>query len=472
MPFNFSLPLLLALMGAAVLAFILGLMVSLTRSVRLQAELKAGAQKNTELLSANTQLQQQADKLAAENSALSAKLSELNTALRLKDELMQKQQELQVSTARELEERLNNLGERMLMQRAADLDKIGREQLRQTVGPLTEELKHFRDLIALSQKIGSEQAGALKTELLKLQQAQQSLTKQADALTRALTSGAKTQGLWGEHQLELCLDSAGLVLGRDYAREQVSRDSADGRGRPDVILFLPQKHCLIIDAKCSLTAYTRLQGAPDEQSRAAALKEHVLSVKAHIAELSAKRYDQYQGFNSPSFVFMFVPIDQALTAALQAAPELYQEAMLKSVYLVSPATLLPALKVTSNLWILATQNEKVRRIALEAQKIYRKLEGINEAFADVKRRHSMLQDSLSTLDARLCTGRGNLNVMLRNFAYKAPQELDGLDGEPELDPPAPAAAASAPEIAEQPQFEALSTRLPAGFRALPPQSSK
>lgn len=416
---------------------------SVNEQIRLKSELSARELKIAELLNEQQGLRSDIENLQLERNSLNARTAELSARLNAQQTLSEQIQKTEQSARQELEARLIQLGQRLLNERGEALNRQSKEQLQQTVGPLTEELKHFREQLTLSQKISSEQSGALRSELLKLQQAQQSLTKQADDLTRALTSGAKAQGLWGEHQLELCLDSAGLRLNEEYAREVVSPEQGEN-GRPDVIVFLPQKHCLIIDAKCSLTDYTRFICADDKQERARALKDHLTSLRRHVDELGAKRYDTYAGFNSPSFVFMFVPIDNALTEGFLADPELYTYASLKNVYLVSPSTLMPALKVTANLWIIATQNDKVRRIALQAQKIYKKLEGINEAFADVKRRQEQLHGSISALDTKLCSGRGNLNTMLQSFAYKAPQSLgimkanteDQDPEEPELDPPA------------------------------------
>ncbi|MBU3827496.1 MAG: DNA recombination protein RmuC [Candidatus Anaerobiospirillum merdipullorum] len=400
---------------------------NINEQITLKTALNAREVKLAELINEQHSLQQSFDKLQQEKNLLTADKAALVAQLQAQKSLQAESSRREEVARHELEARLQQWGQKMLQERGVALNKQSAEQLNNVVGPLTEELKQFRSQLTLNQKIQSEQAGSLKTELTKLQQAQQSLSKQADDLTKALTAGAKAQGLWGEHQLELCLDSAGLKLNETYAREVVSKESGEN-GRPDVIVYLPRKHCLIIDAKCSLTDYARYMAADANPSeKLAALKAHVASIKRHINELSKKRYDSYLGFNSPSFVFMFVPIDGALSEAYLQDKELYQYAALNNVYLVSPSTLIPALKVAANLWIIATQNDKVRQIAAQAQKIYQKLELINEAFAEVRQRQTSLQNSLDKLDTRLCSGKGNLNTMLKNFAYQAPQELQALD---------------------------------------------
>lgn len=403
----------------------------LTDFIKVKSELTAAQLRISELLNTEQSLKVSNEQLINGRTELLQQNAEQQARLDAQQKLMQQLQEREALARAELEQRLTALGERMLKERGEALNKTGSEQLKNTVGPLTQELKAFRDALTLSQKLSSEQAGSMKTELQKLQQAQLNLSKQADDLTRALTAGGKSQGMWGEHQLELCLNNAGLVEERDYVREY-SMDTDDQRARPDAVLFLPNKHCLIIDAKCSLTAYTKAVAAETDKERGDFLKQHLNSVRAHIDELSKKQYESFASLNSPSFVFMFVPIDQALTCALQSDEDLYNYAAQKNVYLVSPSTLLPALRVTSNLWLLASQNEKVREIALQAQRIYKKLELVNEAFEDVLKSENTLQKSLNTMQTRLNAGRGNLTNMLSTFAYKAPRALQAAGVDLEL----------------------------------------
>lgn len=399
--------------------------------IKAQSDLNAAQTRVAELLNESQGLRQNQEALLQDRTRLLQECAEYKARLEAQARLMQASAEREEIARSELEQRLTTLGEKMLKERGEALNKSSQVQLQQAVGPLAAELKSFRDAMTLSQKISAEQSGSLKTELQKMQQAQLTLSQQAEDLTRALSAGGKSQGMWGEHQLELCLDAAGLQQGRDYERE-VSVEAVDQKARPDVVLYLPDHHCLIIDAKCSLTAYSRAFAAAGSKERDEALRAHVASVKAHIDELSKKSYENFANFNSPSFVFMFVPIDRALSDATTQDPELYNYAAQKNVYLVSPSTLLPALRVTSNLWLLASQNEKVREIALQAQRIYAKLEGVNEAFEAVLKSEGTLQKSLNQLQNRLNSGRGNLTSQLSSFAYKAPRSLQSAGVEIDL----------------------------------------
>ena len=96
---------------------------------------------------------------------------------------------------------------------------------------------------------------------------------------------------------------------------------ADGRlQQPDVIIHLPDKKHLIIDAKVSLTAYEQLTHA-EPQDQLNLLKQHIDSISRHISQLSEKHYQGNGQLDSPDFVMLFMPIEAAFSEALKAKPE-------------------------------------------------------------------------------------------------------------------------------------------------------
>ena len=355
------------------------------------------------------------------NAALKAENLALKTALDHTRTSLETEREAQSAANRSLEERLKLFSEEMLRQRSAELNLSSREEFERAVTPLKNELEQFRSLILKTQQSSSEQSGALKTELLKLHATHVAVSERTEELISALRGGRKSQGMWGEHQLELCLEAAGLTEGQDYLREVAGNRTLNERGRPDVIVRLPKDHCLIIDAKCSLTAYTDYVNAGDAAARGESMKRHLASLKAHIAELAAKRYDSYQSFNSPSFVFMFVPVDGALTEALSASPSLYAQAEKDGVYLVSPSPLIPALRVVAQLWVLSRQNEHIAAIAAEAESLYKKALTVSSYLERIKKNYHALGDSVDDLDRSLLSGKGNLLASLERFSTRAPR---------------------------------------------------
>jgi DNA recombination protein RmuC len=95
-------------------------------------------------------------------------------------------------------------------------------------------------------------------------------------------------------------------------------------------------------------------------------------VRGHIQGLSAKAYwDQFDA--SPDFVAMFVPLDSALAAALDRAPDLMTEAMDKRVVIVTPTTLFALCKAVVYGWRVEEQAANARLIADLGRELYKRI---------------------------------------------------------------------------------------------------
>lgn len=386
-------------------------------------ETKSSSEIITKLEKENKDLKAKVEELVAELTAKKSEIASLASEVNGLKTIQESEAKRFEEANKSLTDRLNTLGEKLLKERSESLQAANKENMLQIVNPLQKELSTFRELINSTQKSSSEQAGQLKNELKNLQQAQLTLEQQATNLSNALMQGSKTQGMWGEHQLELVLEAAGLRRNDGYVRELASTNEAGERGRVDVLIQLPQNQGIIIDSKCSLTAYTNYMTAENEGDTKAietAFKEHVDSVRKHIKELSVKNYPSYSEYGSPSFVFMFVPIDHALSIVLRKNPSLYDEAQKNNVYLVSPSSLLPALRIVANLWSLAHQGDRFTAIASKADKIFAKCVKICGDFENIKKHRDNLSKSIDAVNTSLCDGKGNLRRLLENFSKDAP----------------------------------------------------
>ncbi|MFV2393961.1 DNA recombination protein RmuC, partial [Escherichia coli] len=78
--------------------------------------------------------------------------------------------------------------------------------------------------------------------------------------------------------------------------------------------------------------------------RESALQEHIASVRNNIRLLGRKDYQQLPGLRPLDYVLMFIPVEPALLLALDRQPELITEALNNHIMLVSPTTLLGALR--------------------------------------------------------------------------------------------------------------------------------
>ncbi|WP_068877174.1 MULTISPECIES: DNA recombination protein RmuC [unclassified Phenylobacterium] len=250
-------------------------------------------------------------------------------------------------------------------------EQLAQARLEAQLKPVADTLQKFQEQVTAVEKQRAEEQGGLKEQIAQLMQASAATQDEARKLSAALRRGAGVQGRWGEQTLRNVLEAAGLS-GRFDFDEQTSTDTEEGRRRPDVTVRLPGGGLFVIDAKCSLNAFLELQEAAEDYARDAAGVRHVQSVRGHIQGLSAKAYwDQFQ--NSPDFVAMFVPLDSALAAALDRAPELMNDAMDRRVVIVTPSTLFALCKAVVYGWRVEEQAANAQKIADLGKELYKRI---------------------------------------------------------------------------------------------------
>lgn len=291
--------------------------------------------------------------------------------------------------------------------------------------PLKERIQSFEKRVEESYQNEARERFSLAKELERLQQLNLRLSDEATNLTRAL-KGQKTQGNWGELILERVLEHAGLEKGREY-QTQVSLKGPDGeRFQPDVLIMLPGDKQVVVDSKVSLTAYQQYVAAEDDGMGQAALKQHVLSLRNHVKGLAGKDYKRLEGLHSLDFVLLFVPIEAAFSAALQAEPNLFQEAFDRHIVIVSPTTLLATLRVIDSLWKQERQSQNAREIAERAGWLYDKFVLFIQDLDEVGNRLQQLDKAYSAARNKLTDGRGNLvsrTEQLRLLGARASKSL-------------------------------------------------
>lgn len=380
----------------------------------LQAELAALRRESEWLQAQRLEARERLDDLQAERDAQQAELRALSAAhasvsAELNEQQKTHQQRLDdLQGARdELRAQFAELAGKIFEEREKRFAESSHERLGQLLDPLKERIQSFEKRVEESYQNEARERFSLARELERLQQLNQRLGDEATNLTRAL-QGQKTQGNWGEMILERVLEHAGLQKGREY-HTQVSLKSADGeRFQPDVLIQLPGDKQVVVDAKVSLTAYQMLTRAQDEDSRTQALKQHVLSLRNHLKGLSLKDYQRLEGLQSLDFVLLFVPIEAAFAAALQADPELFQEAYGKHVVIVSPTTLLATLRVIDSLWRQERQSQNAREIAERAGALYDKFVAFIQDLDEIGSRLQQLDRAYLGARNKLTDGRGNL----------------------------------------------------------------
>ena len=336
-----------------------------------------------------------------------------------------------------LSENFERLAGKIFEDRSEKLSELNTKQMDTLLKPLGEKLTEFRNTVEKANKQETVQHEVMKEKIGDLEKLNERLHQDATNLSRALTTNVKAQGNWGELQLERLLELSGLQKGVGYSTQYSVTTEGGQRIQPDLVLHLPESKSIVLDSKVSLVAWTRYMSIEDgtsenagenrDEKRAAALKEHIQSLRQHVKSLGEKRYAEIPELNSLDFVLMFVPIEAALIAALQADPELAEFGLRNKVALLSPTNFLATMRTVASLWSVHKQNTNAREIARRAGLLYDKFAGFIENLQGVGERLRQAQLSYDDAFSQLSTGAGNLlrqTDMLRELGARNTKELE------------------------------------------------
>ncbi|TOM87111.1 DNA recombination protein RmuC [Vibrio parahaemolyticus] len=314
-----------------------------------------------------------------------------------------------------LKQQFEHLANQLFEEKTAKVDLQNRQSLEGLLSPLKEQLEGFKKQVNDSFSQEAKERHTLVHELKNLQRLNEQMTREAVNLTQALKGDNKQQGNWGEVVLARVLAESGLREGHEYETQVNLQSEAGKRYQPDVIVHLPQNKQVVVDSKMALVAYERYFNAETDDERDRALNAHLTALRAHIKGLSMKDYHKLKGIQSLDYVLMFIPVEPAFQVAIQADPSLIKDAMEQNIILVSPTTLLVALRTIDNLWRNERQNENAKLIAQRATKLYDKLrlfiddmEGLGGA---LDRANQTYQGAMN----KLATGRGNVIRQAESF---------------------------------------------------------
>lgn len=307
-----------------------------------------------------------------------------------------------------LKTQFENLAGRIFDERSRQFTEHNKASLDHIVMPLREQLGEFKQRIETVYDNENKDRISLREEIVSLRRDTAQMNQEALNLTRALKGDKKAQGNWGEMILEKVLEQSGLRKGIEYETQGAFRDGDNRLFKPDVIIRLPEDKDIIIDAKVSLLAYERYCSSEDDQERTLALKQHTEAVRDHIKSLSHKNYSGLKGLRSLDFVLLFMPIEPAFIAAVQADERLFSDALEHKIVIITPTTLLATLRTIENIWRYERQNENARAIADKAGIVYDKIRGFVDDLDKLGRQLSTVNATYDGVMNKLTRGNGNL----------------------------------------------------------------
>lgn len=218
----------------------------------------------------------------------------------------------------------------------AELDER-RKAVERMVKPIGETLKKTEErLLRLDEQVhGSKSAS-------------EALRQETARLVTALRE-PHVRGRYGEIQLQRVAELAGMSEHCDFTTQSETTDAEGKALRPDMVVHLPERCEVVVDAKTNIFAYLEALEAETTEQAEACLDRFARHVAEQAQKLARKGYwSRYDG--SPEFVVMFVPGDQFVDAALARRPDLLESAASAGVIIASPTTLIGLLRAVEVGW--------------------------------------------------------------------------------------------------------------------------
>jgi len=326
---------------------------------------------------------------------------------------------------------LELLSNRIFEEKTGKFKEIGTTAIAELVTPVRENLERLQKALTESERNDAMREQSLKEALERVAQINGRLGDQADHLARALHGDNKIVGDFGEILLERLLEFSGLRNGVHFVEQGAGLGLKDDSGRhlkPDVVIFLPENRCLVVDSKTSLASWTDAQ-SDDPATRATALESLARSVRAHVSDLASKPYTESlatSGKVTVDFKFLFVPIESAFQACLATDPRIYADAFAQRVILTSPTTLLAVLTTVTHTWKQWELGRNAARIGERANLLLGKLHDFLASMEQVGSHLDKARASFDEARMRLSQGRGNLvgqALKLRELGAKSDKIL-------------------------------------------------
>lgn len=276
------------------------------------------------------------------------------------------------------------------------------QALAAVVAPVAQRLDALGELVRTLDKERAKDHGSLHQHLASLSGATAALQTETTTLSTALRD-VRTRGMWGEVQLRRVVELAGMIEHCDFS-EQPSVVGDDGLLRPDLIVHLPGRGAVVIDAKVPLGAYLEAVEATEQAAIDGHLAAHAKAVAGHVAALAKRSYDRHVE-GSVDFVVLFVPGDVFLSAAFEARPGLFEEAAAQRVLLATPTSLIALLRAVQMGWRQEQLAASAQHVAALGAELHERLGTFAGHLAKVgtslDAAVSRYNDAVGSLDARV-----------------------------------------------------------------------
>jgi len=278
------------------------------------------------------------------------------------------------------------------------------------VGPVKESLEKVDQKIHALERVREQAYGEIRQQFTHMAEAQTQLRQETANLVKALRQ-PHVRGRWGEVQLRRVVEMAGMLNHCDFTEQETLFDDDGKMLRPDMVVRLPGGRTIVVDAKAPISAYLDAHEANDDEVRRGKIREHAQLVRMHLQALSKKSY--WEQFDStPECVVMFIPGEAFCSAALEADPELLDNAFGLNVIIASPASLMALLKAAAFGWRQESIADNARAISQLGQELHKR---IGDVASRMERLGRALESATGAYNEAIGSFESRLSVSARRF---------------------------------------------------------
>ena len=279
------------------------------------------------------------------------------------------------------------------------------------VRPVAATLDKVESRIVDLERARRETETALGEQVRQMAHAQQHLQRETAQLTKALRQPSG-RGRWGELQLQRVVELSGMQNYCDFsAPVDQGSDLAERPLQPSLVVKLPSKRIIAVDAHTSLDSYLAAIEAPDQETQEHEMKLHADTVARRLKDLSSPDYAAQLG-QKPEFTVLFLPGEGFLTAALGEEPDLLERGIQQGIILATPSTLIALLRSAAVGWHQEGIAEQARTVSAAGKELHGQVRElthqvikIGESLGGTVRHYNA---ALGTLERKVLPGARNL----------------------------------------------------------------
>ncbi len=269
---------------------------------------------------------------------------------------------------------------------------------------LDQSLKEVRQtIVTLSQQAQEAELkrtaaeASIKTTIDTMRSGNENLLRETTKLAGAL-SNSQSRGKYGEAQLEMILESSGLLEGIHFFKQDTRTSTVASSSRPDIRIAIPGGSEIFIDSKFPFDRFLEAVGESDLATRRTLMESHAKDLLGHVNDLAKKGY-QNEG-NSPDYVVLFAPFESILSEALEVDPQLLNKAFEKGITIATPTTMMALLRTVAYVF---SQSDMARNAST-----------ITELAGELLKRISRVHTKIATLGKSIKTSERAFNDLVQS----------------------------------------------------------